>query len=338
MERTKPIIQNTIKELYSKTLPQCFTMADLGCSSGPNSLLVIASIIDAIREQAQKLGSPLPEFHAFLNDLVGNDFNTLFQFIQYFYEETRKNEGANFPQCFVAAVPGSYYQRLFPSNSLFFVHSCYSVHFLSQVPLGIESNNENIYIAKTSPPCVLKAYLNQFQNDFSTFLRLRSEEMVEGGRMVLTLLGRKSEDPSSKECCRFWELLAKSLQDMVIQGLVEEGKLASFNVPWFAPSCTELRKIIGNEGSFQLDLLETFEANWDASDVPENEDFVFNNITSAESVANTIRAVSQSMIVDHFGEEIINHLFHRYAKHVSDQLLTEKIKFVNLVICMTKIV
>ena len=62
---------------------------------------------------------------------------------------------------------------------------------------------------------MLKAYYEQFQGDFSMFLRCRSEELLGGGTMVLTFLGRRSEDPSSKECCYIWELLAVALNDMV---------------------------------------------------------------------------------------------------------------------------
>lgn len=70
-------------------------------------------------------------------------------------------------------------------------------------------------MASTSPPCVLTAYYEQFQRDFSLFLKCRSEELVAEGRMVLTFLGRKSQDPSSKECCYIWELLATALNNMV---------------------------------------------------------------------------------------------------------------------------
>ena len=85
------------------------------------------------------------------------------------------------------------------------------------MPDGVENNKGNIYMASTSPPNVLKAYYEQFQRDFSFFLKCRAEEMVEGGRMVLTFLGRKSDDPSSKECCYIWELLAVALSDMVLE-------------------------------------------------------------------------------------------------------------------------
>ncbi|KAK7859832.1 salicylate carboxymethyltransferase [Quercus suber] len=62
-------------------------------------------------------------------------------------------------------------------------------------------NKGNIYLASTSPPSVLRAYYEQFQRDFSMCLNCRAEELMAGGGMVLTFLGRRSEDPSSKECC-----------------------------------------------------------------------------------------------------------------------------------------
>ncbi|KAL5722105.1 hypothetical protein ACHQM5_005666 [Ranunculus cassubicifolius] len=149
-------------------------------------------------------------------------------------------------------------------------------------------------------------------------------------------MGRKSENPSTKECCRIWELLAKSLWDMVEQGLVQGEQLDSFNLPHYTPSCTELTDIIRAEGSFQLDLLETFEINWDPNNDIEVEGLEFSNVTSAQNVANSVRAVSESMIMNHFGEDIIDELFRRYAPHVAEQLGNETIRHVNLVMCMTK--
>ena len=70
-------------------------------------------------------------------------------------------------------------------------------------------------MAKSSPPTVLEAYQKQFYADFRTFLQLRSKEVVQGGSMVLTILGRSISDPTSDDCCCFWELLAQSLVDMV---------------------------------------------------------------------------------------------------------------------------
>ncbi|KAJ6732859.1 hypothetical protein OIU74_004748, partial [Salix koriyanagi] len=41
------------------------------------------------------------------------------------------------------------------------------------------------HISASSPPLVSQAYYAQFQEDFSLFLRSRSEELTAGGRMVL---------------------------------------------------------------------------------------------------------------------------------------------------------
>lgn len=89
--------------------------------------------------------------------------------------------------------------------------------YICQVPEGLEMNKDNIYMASESPRNVINAYYDQFQTDFSTFLKCRSEEVVSGGKMVLTILGRKTEEVSTKECCYVWELLALSLKEMVSQ-------------------------------------------------------------------------------------------------------------------------
>ncbi|PIA25049.1 hypothetical protein AQUCO_13000001v1 [Aquilegia coerulea] len=179
----KPFIEETIVELYNRTSPQCLTIADLGCSSGPNSLFVISELLKAISVVCQKLGRSPPEFQVFLNDLPENDFNTIFKSIPYFFKKFRSENGQEVRPSFVAGVPGSFYNRLFPTKTLNFVHSSYALHWLSQ------NNKGNVYLARTSPSNVYKAYAEQFNRDFSVFLSLRSIEMVIGGCMVITIKG-----------------------------------------------------------------------------------------------------------------------------------------------------
>lgn len=81
----------------------------------------------------------------------------------------------------------------------------------------IEKNKGNIYMSSTSPPSVIKAYYKQYGKDFTNFLKYRSEELMKGGKMVLTFLGRENEDPSSKECCYIWELLSMALNELVVE-------------------------------------------------------------------------------------------------------------------------
>lgn len=128
-----PILEETIKHMYNDNFPECLRVADLGCSSGPNTLLAISQIIDIVHSLSQKHGHNTPEFQVFLNDLPENDFNTLFKSLPTFYANLLRNKGDILGPCFVSGVPGSFYSRLFPSRSLHLVYSSYSLHWLSQV-------------------------------------------------------------------------------------------------------------------------------------------------------------------------------------------------------------
>ncbi|KAL4581803.1 hypothetical protein LXL04_006331 [Taraxacum kok-saghyz] len=86
------------------------------------------------------------------------------------------------------------------------------------VPEGVENNKGTIYMSKTSPPNVFEAYGNQFRTDFKKFLQMRSEEVVSGGCMVLSFLGRSVADPTSDDCS-IWEPLAQSLHNMAKEEL-----------------------------------------------------------------------------------------------------------------------
>ncbi|OMP09006.1 SAM dependent carboxyl methyltransferase [Corchorus olitorius] len=191
-------------------------------------------------------------------------------------------------------------------------------------------------MAKTSPPNVFKAYLDQFEKDFSNFLRSRSEELVAGGGMLLTLIGRSIADPTSKDCCSLWDLLTKSLLELAAEGLVEESDVDSFNMPFYTPCKEEILEIVEKEGSFDLDKLEIFQVDWDPEVDFSDKNLVFNKYKSGQNVANCIRAVTESLLASHFGKTIIDDLFSRYAKYVADHLSVEKTKFVNVVISLIR--
>ncbi|XP_042490300.1 S-adenosyl-L-methionine:benzoic acid/salicylic acid carboxyl methyltransferase 3-like [Macadamia integrifolia] len=303
------VVLEGIMKVYNSTLPQCLCIADLGCSSGTNSLLVLTQIIDTIESVRNRLGHPLLEYQVALNDLTGNDFNTIFKSLPALYERLKKKKGERFGPCFISGLPGSFIGRLFPCNTIHFVHSSYSVHWLSQVPIGPEDNKGQIYLAKTSSSSVRKAYLEQFQKDFSVFLRSRYDELVPGGHMVMTMLGSKSEDPFSRDFCTLMELLAKSLKDLVSK----EGR---------------------------SNHQEIFDVNWDPNDDNHNEGFMFDNISSARNAVRCVRAVTESMFVHQFGEAIIDNLYQRYteiiAEHLSKENAREKSKYVSLLISLKR--
>ncbi|KAK2660569.1 hypothetical protein Ddye_007102 [Dipteronia dyeriana] len=339
---TKPAMEEAIGILWGNVPHDHETIgiADLGCSSGPNSLAVISEIMDIIYAKCRNLGRPSPEFRVSLNDLPGNDFNSIFESLPDFFKKLEKDKGVGFGLCFVSCVAGSFYNRLFPSKSLHFVHSSSSLHWLSQVPPSLQSNTckvlnkGKIYISKSSPECVLDAYSVQFQKDFSVFLKSRAQEMVPGGHMVLSFMGRRTTDPTTEESCHQLELLANALMSMVSEGLVEEEKVDSFNIPYYAPCPEELKLEIQKQGSFVVDRLEAFEIDWDGGF--EDMNCPLGAASRGQRVAKTIRAVVESMVEYHFGKNIMDDLFRRYADLVEDHLYKKGTKYINLVLSIIR--
>ncbi|XP_076914126.1 S-adenosyl-L-methionine:benzoic acid/salicylic acid carboxyl methyltransferase 3-like [Bidens hawaiensis] len=346
IRRALPFLKHTIKGManHGAFFNNCFTIADLGCATGMNTLLVASNVIDIVHEACQENNRKAPQFLVCLNDLYGNDFSTVFKSLPNFYENLKKGKGQNTSPCFVSAVPGSFYGRLFPDNSLHFVHSSYSIQWLSQVPKGLESNKLNIYISKASPLKVLQAYGKQFQTDFTKFLQMRSEEIVLGGHMVLTLPGRSKVDPTRDDCWSLWDLLTISLLELLQEALVRESDINSFNLPFYLPCEDELRNIIQDDGSFSLNNMSAYEVNWDPhdTDCPTTNDLNLEHIhnhaqkETKKSTAKLIRAITEPLLISHFGNSIIEVLFKKYEKHVTKHLAVKKTKQFTIVISLTK--
>ncbi|KAF8674837.1 hypothetical protein HU200_047968 [Digitaria exilis] len=333
--KTRPVLEKATVELYNSLSPgdeTTMVFADLGCSSGPNTLLVVSEVMSTLRACTLQEIAPCNDFN-----LV---FRSLEQQLPSFVPEENKDESVGL-SCYVAGLPGSFYTRLFPNHSVHLFHSSCSLMWRSKVPgdlsNGSHQNEENIYIGKTTTPTVVALFKEQFQKDFKLFLTLRYKELVSGGRMVLTFLGRKGEEMLMHgEVSSMWELLAKALQSLVQMGRVEKAKLMSFNLPYYAPSVNEVNELIMEDHHFSIDDINVFESNWDPYD-DSDSDVVLDCASSGKNVANkSIRAVMEPLIVEHFGEAILDELFMVFASMVSKHLEIMKAKYPVIVVSLKK--
>lgn len=304
-----------------------FCIGELGCSSGPNAMLAVETIVKSLKVKYSSLGIPVPQFQVFFNDLPCTDFNTLFRTLP-FPGVVEQNDAAG-RSYFAAGVPGSFYKRLFPDNSLHFVHSSYCLHWLSQVPSEVLDKNSVTWnkgkISAEGSRAVGEAYFRQFQKDFSAFLEARAKELVAGGRMVLLFMGRTSPAPNGQCMLSIsWELLESSLNDLVSQGLIEQEKVDSFNMPVFCPCCEEVSSEIAREGSFEIQRLELLTKA--ATDEVKTEvmDAIRGSAAEREaygkSYARRLRAVTESLLKYHFGEEVMDTLLKRCGETLVNRL------------------
>ncbi|PKI46645.1 hypothetical protein CRG98_032987 [Punica granatum] len=330
---TKPAIERAVNSLLQEPIFLCklLNVADLGCSAGPNTFAFMSTVIETIESSCRGSGAKPPEIQFYLNDLPGNDFNTLFNSLSEF---RRNSLGLSF---FVMGAPGSFHERIFPQNCLHLVHSSYSVHWLSRVPQlmtaqGLPLNKGKIYISQTSPPEVKEAYLAQFQEDFTNFLQYRSKEMVVGARLVLVLHGRQSTDPAIKESCYPWESLAEAISSLVSEGLVEEKKLDTLNVPYYTASLEEVQQIVKQEGSFTVEHIETLVLDIGGPLSGEEDPWI-----SGMKHAKNVRSFTGSIIQHHLGEEVMDKLYsEKLAYLIGEDLSKQPIKGINLILILRR--
>ncbi|MED6169493.1 hypothetical protein PIB30_021790 [Stylosanthes scabra] len=321
MAEAKPILEENIMRLYSIIQPQCLKVADLGCSSGPNALQMISNVIDIVDSTSRNMNLKPPVFQFFLNDLFRNDFNTIFKLLPQFLETLEKKKGHKSGSCFINATPGTFYKRLFPDDSLHLVHSSFSLHWLSQAPKKLD-NKENVHLTSTSPAAMQRAYVEQFQKDFKLFLKLRSQELVSKGGMVLTLIG----SDKTQKFRTAWSLVGITLNDMVLENLIEELKLESFNLPLYDPTIEEAKEVIEEEGSFTIQKLESVILDWGAPNINDkgvdNNNNEFDINLKAEFATKFVRAALEPLLKAQFGEELMDELFLRYKNKIV-QLIME---------------
>ena len=82
-------------------------------------------------------------------------------------------------------------------------------------------------------------------------------------------------------------------------------KVESFNMPFYDLSKEEVNEVIQNEGSFEINDLEIH--GFDLGQSSSNHE----ECKAGEKEAKCIRAVSESMLAAHFGDDIIDALFNK---------------------------
>ncbi|CAN6358839.1 unnamed protein product [Urochloa humidicola] len=292
--------------------PASLAIADLGCATGPNALLMVSDAVEAVLAESSKGGggaAPPPQLHVFLNDLPANDFNAVFRLLP--------SSPLAAAGCLVSAWPGSFYGRLFPDSSLDYVVSSSSLHFLSKAP-SMEPEHLNrgrVYVSAASPEAVLDAYRAQFDVDFLAFLGHRAAETRPGGLLLLTFVARRAARPAAHDCY-LWDLLADALMGMAAAGFVDEGQVHAFNAPYYAPCPDDLARAVAKEGSFVVRTMRLFDTTRRGPSrqgvLPEDGgDDELPRWLAGETAA-TIRAVVEPMLREHFGWAAMDGLFCRY--------------------------
>ncbi|KAK9700031.1 hypothetical protein RND81_08G212500 [Saponaria officinalis] len=328
-QTVKPAVENVIKYQLLHNITKQYKVlkvADLGCGIGPTPVNFIATVIETMHKVCKEMKNgkddQVSELQIYMSDLPSTDFNMLFKDALKLQGQTRDGT----PLCFVMGAPGSFYGRLFPAKSLHFVHSSASLHWLSQVPLGVRSedgvelNKGNILASHTSTPYIQQTYFAQFKHDFTSFLTCRSQEVVTNAHMLLSFAGRKS----IKICeplmgTHIYQALAR----LVSKGVITEEKLESFNMPVYFPCKEEVEDIIKEEGSFEIENMKV------TIDVAAS-DLIKDNQLRAEAIGKFMRCILETLISYHFGAQIWDTLPTEHNQVILEHLNSDNNEYYNV--------
>ncbi|GLJ28373.1 hypothetical protein SUGI_0558270 [Cryptomeria japonica] len=236
VEAMKPILERSICENMRLKFNGGgkFRIAEFGCGTGRNTLVVADTIVRALQCSLEE--RQVPEFKVYFTDLPSNDFNLLFRLLpplqQGFPDADGNRVCDNNPVAsrsyFAAAVCGSHFRRLFPQKSLHFCHSSTSLHWISQVPESVQQRRSpRVYVSIDCEEEMGAAYLHQFSTDFTAFLNARAREIVDGGCMFISLVGRNVGIQLMEEQGMLVNIarhLEYAFEELVNEGIIEKEK------------------------------------------------------------------------------------------------------------------
>eukprot|EP01018_Ginkgo_biloba_P008718 Gb_40376 [translate_table: standard] len=296
----QPLMEECIAKMRILGKSETFRIADLGCSSTHNSLDAVETIGKAVEELYGKENVCPPEFHVFFNDLPSNDFNLLSWIVSW--PPFSKEEPPLRPFFSGIALAFTGERRL----------------KYDQVPEKVQDkcseawNKGQAFMSREGNRAVAEAYVEQFKHDLSAFLNARGEEMIEGGRVFVLIPGRVSCDPAEKQgnmIAICGDAFTAAFRQLIQEGLIEEDKLDSFNLPLYTPSMDEIKAVVEAQGSFRVEKLQLLDARINGGDGA-----LLNKDVFGREFSKGVRSVYESICEAHIGAQLIEELFDRVAK------------------------
>ncbi|CAN6906528.1 unnamed protein product [Brassica oleracea var. botrytis] len=293
-----------INEAISTKLDIDFTsglisIADFGCSTGPNTFAAVQTVIDAVEHKYQKD----IEFQVFFNDSSNNDFNTLFRALP----PARRY--------FATGVPGSFFGRVLPKNSYHVGVASFALHFVSKIPKGVRERhspvwNKDIHCTGFSKE-VANLYLDQYKIDVGSLLNARAQELVSGG--LLLFLGHclpNGVQMSETVNGMMIDIIGFSLNEIAKKGLIDQEKLDAFKLPVYLAHADELKRIIENNKCFRTEVFEKISHSKEEYQLDSDYLTLAFKVTVGGSVAS------------YFGEDVMEKTY-EIVKEKTEELLPQ---------------
>jgi hypothetical protein len=234
-------------EQAAKVVPlaphEAIVVADYGSSAGHNSLLPMAVAVTEIRRRVG-LDQAVSVVHT---DIPENDFTALFQTLRDDPESyLRKHRGV-----YASAIGRSFYEQLMPSNTVTLGWSSWAIQWLRRIPTAIP---DQVQVAYSRDPEARTAYARQAAEDWRTFLINRSNELRDGGRLVVLTMALDAHGAFGYDA--LLNAIYDTLVDMANDGVIQAAELRRMAIPTVARSKEDMAAPFIDGGRFACLTIE----------------------------------------------------------------------------------
>jgi hypothetical protein len=209
-----------------------YVIADYGCSTGANSIKMVTAAAEAVR--ARDPDASIAVLH---NDVVTNDFNQLFTNVVGAEHSYLKLQPPALP--LVSAT--TFFGPAAPRHSVHLGTSFSAAHWLSVQP---EVAVSGFYFTGATGSA-REALARQANDDWTTFLRCRADELVGGGRLLTQTVG--STDDGKVTATKLMTAMAEVADGMAADHLVDQSAVDRYILPVYARTAAEARSPLDDD-------------------------------------------------------------------------------------------
>ncbi|XP_067672926.1 uncharacterized protein [Haliotis asinina] len=336
----------------AKTIPftdkdAAFNIAEYGAADGSTAMAIFHELLATLKDHH----GPDTQFQVIYEDLETNDFNSLFKRMAGIIPDP-PSYLLEMDNVYVLASGTNFYKQCVPSNSIHFMMSMTSVHWLSRTPATFKYS---LYKDAQSSAEEMTALHKQAELDWETFLLGRSRELKLGGLLVLSVCA-EFDDRNTGENRHIGQsfvcLLTEVWKEYCIAGKITKEEFTNTQFCFCCRNMEQVRKPFDDKTSpvsrSGLTLLSAeavvnpgvFYNDWrekkDIEGVDDRGEFARMNTSAQRNWSNStfMNGLSDSRSLDE-KEQIVDGLYVDVEKRMSrmnPEIFKDDLRFIYLVI------
>lgn len=238
-------LKEILIDLAKKPSP-FLTVCDLGCAGGANSMLLLDFLLSYLRNT---LEDTTREVTIVFEDLPSSDWNELAKTV-----ETHKKSIFKKFDAIPVFLPISFYEKLFPKNSVDLCLSYITLHWLKTPETLPKSGNWVLSAEPDIPTHVFEEWQKAAREDLRLFLKLRAEELKDGCEGLFVVVGRENNEWAQRKLLTKAVLQAAAEGEAGVVGSTWDGFLDRAAVGYFLRTIADVKAafVHGEADSFDL--------------------------------------------------------------------------------------